>query len=93
MLCEVLSRSTRRVDYGEKKDAYLTIPSLRVYLLVEQESATIVAFRRTDNGFAREVYEGLDAVVPLPEIGAELRLAEAYDTATFAPEPDDDDER
>ena len=41
---EVLSHRTRRVDLGEKKDAYLTIPSLNVYLLVEQESATVVAW-------------------------------------------------
>src|SRR5262245_49576375 len=36
-LVEVLSRNTRRIDEGEKKDAYLTIPSLGVYLLVEQD--------------------------------------------------------
>jgi len=28
--------------------------------LVEQETAAIVAFRRTQNGFVREAYEGLD---------------------------------
>ena len=32
-----LSKRTRRIDEGEKKDVYLTIPSLDVYLLVEQE--------------------------------------------------------
>src|SRR5947209_1416987 len=36
-LVEILSRATRRTDEGEKKDAYLTIPSLDVYLMVEQE--------------------------------------------------------
>src|SRR6266700_1470425 len=35
VLFEVLSRRTRRIDEGEKKDAYLTIPSLGVYLLIE----------------------------------------------------------
>src|SRR5438067_643283 len=34
VIIEVLSRATRRIDEGEKKDAYLTIPSLSVYLLV-----------------------------------------------------------
>src|SRR5262249_21747626 len=56
VIVEVLSRSTRRVDEGEKKDAYVTIPSLGVYLLVEQETAVVVAFRRTPSGFSREVY-------------------------------------
>src|SRR5438105_10241135 len=36
VLFEVLSRGTRRIDEGEKKDAYLTIPSLGVYVLIEQ---------------------------------------------------------
>src|SRR5204863_8150738 len=40
-LFEVLSQSTRRIDEGEKKDAYLTIPALAVYILVEQESPRV----------------------------------------------------
>lgn len=41
-LAEVLSQGTRRIDEGEKKDAYLTIPSLAVYLLIEQETPAVV---------------------------------------------------
>jgi Uma2 family endonuclease len=87
---EVLSRKTRRIDEGEKKDAYQTIPSLSVYVLLEQEFPAAVVFRRTEQGFVREVYEGLDAVVPLEEIEAELPLAEVYDGVEFMPEEDDD---
>src|SRR5438067_7800525 len=57
VLVEVLSRRTRRIDEGEKKDAYLTIPSLSVYILLEQETAAAVVFRRTEQGFVREVHE------------------------------------
>jgi Uma2 family endonuclease len=91
VLCEVLSRGTRRIDEGGKKDAYLTIPSLNVYFLVEQETAAAVAFRRTESGFVREVHEGLDAVLPLDEIGIALPLAEIYETVEFAPEPEEDE--
>jgi Uma2 family endonuclease len=90
-LLEVLSRRTRRVDEGEKKDAYLTIPSLGVYLLVEQEQPAVVVFRRAKGAFVREVYQGLEAVIPLPEIDAELPLAELYEGVAFLPEPPDDD--
>ena len=89
VLFEVLSRRTRRIDEGEKKDAYLTIPSLGVYVLIEQETAAVVAFRRTKNGFVREVYQGLDAVLPLGEIGIDLPLTEIYETVEFAPEPEE----
>jgi Uma2 family endonuclease len=86
-LFEVLSRRTRRIDEGEKKDAYQTIPSLSVYVLLEQESPAAVVFRRTEGGFVREVYQGLDAVVPLREIEIDLPLAEVYEGVEFLPEP------
>lgn len=90
VLFEVLLRRTRRIDEGEKKDAYLTIPTLAAYALVEQETAAVVVYRRTEQGFVREVYEGLDDVIPLPEIDTELPLAEIYEGVEFSPEPDDD---
>jgi Uma2 family endonuclease len=90
---EVLSRSTRRIDEGEKLEAYLTIPTLHVYGLIEQEMALVVVHRRTEQGFVREVYAGLDAVIPLPEIEIELPLAEIYDRVEFSPEPAEDEDR
>ncbi|HWA98469.1 MAG TPA: Uma2 family endonuclease [Pirellulales bacterium] len=93
VVVEVLSRSTRRIDEGEKKDAYLTIPSLAVYLLVETESATITAFRRTEQGFVRQVHCGLETTIALAEVDAALPLAEVYETVQFVPEPADDQGR
>jgi Uma2 family endonuclease len=90
VLFEVLSRGTRRIDEGEKKDAYLTIPSLMAYVMLEQDTAAAVVFRRTEGGFVREVYEGLDAVLPLGEIGIDLPLAEIYEAVEFTPEPPED---
>jgi len=90
VLFEVLSRQTYRIDEVEKKDAYLTIPSLSVYVLLEQETAAAVVFRRTEQGFVREVHEGLDAVIPLGEIETTLPLAEVYDGVEFGPETGED---
>jgi Uma2 family endonuclease len=93
VVVEVLSKKTRRIDEGEKKDAYLTIPTLAVYLLVEQETASVTAFRRTEQGFVGEVHAGQAAVIPLPEIETELPLAEIYDRVEFVTEPDDEELR
>ena len=92
LIVEVVSRRTRRIDEGEKKEAYLTIPSLSVYLLVEQDCPLVQVFRRTEAGFVREIYEGLDAVIPLGEIETALPLSEIYGGVEFTPEPGDEDE-
>lgn len=84
VIAEVLSPSTRRIDEGEKREAYLTIPSLDAYLLIECVRPRVVVHRRTSAGFVLEAYEGLDAVIPLDTIGAELPLAELYERVDFA---------
>lgn len=88
---EVVSKGTRRIDEGEKKDAYLTIPSLNIYALIEQEFASITVFRRSGSTFIREIHGELDALLPLGEIGTELPLAEVYEGVVFKPEPEEDE--
>jgi len=90
VVVEVLSHRTRRTDEGEKRDAYLAVPSLRAYLLVEQDSPAVVAFHRGDQGFVRQVYEGLSANVKLPELDIELPLADLYERVQFGPETEEE---
>lgn len=92
VVVEVLSSRTRRQDLGEKCEAYLKIPSLNVYLLVEQDEPIVVVYRRSDQGFQREVYQGLESVIELPEIGCQLPLSEVFDRVEFGPEPEDEDD-
>ncbi|MEM8864492.1 MAG: Uma2 family endonuclease [Planctomycetota bacterium] len=84
VVAEVLSDSTRRVDQLEKRDAYLAIPSLAVYLLIETDKPEVVAYRRSESGFQSELYRGQEAVIPLAEVDAELPLAELYERVKFA---------
>ena len=92
VVIDVVSESTRRVDELEKRDAYLTIDSLRVYILLEQGSANANVYRRGgDTGFEHEHYEGLEAVIPLPEIECDLRLSDLYQDVTFPPPVSDDE--
>jgi Uma2 family endonuclease len=83
VIVEVASESTRRTDELEKRDAYLTIPTLRVYLLLDQVKPEAVVWRRGDQGFVREVHAGLEAVIALAEIEAQLPLAEAYEAVAM----------
>lgn len=86
VIVEVLSQATRRIDEGEKRDAYLTIPTLSAYLLIEQDRPAVVVHRRTEQGFVSEVYTGLEGVIPLPDVGIDLPLAEVYEGVEFVPE-------
>ena len=88
VVLEVISESTRRIDEGEKRDGYLALPSLEVYLLVESERALVIGYRRGPSGFVREVFSGLDASIPLGCIGAELLFAELYERIVFPPAPE-----
>lgn len=84
VVIEVLSDSTRRTDLGEKRDAYLMLPSLKVLIFVEPEKPSVSLHRRkSGGGFTIEHHVGLDAVIPLPEIDASLALVDLYDRAEF----------
>ncbi len=89
VIVEVLSRSTRRLDDGEKRDAYLTLPSLEAYLLIEQDEPAVKLYRRSGDEFEIEVYAGLESSIRLSSIGVELPLADIYDEIRFTPEPGD----
>lgn len=85
VIVEVLSESTRRTDLGEKRDAYLTIPTLRVLVFIESEAQTALVLRRgEEGGFLEEFYSGREAVIELSEIEARLPLADAFDGIVFS---------
>lgn len=79
VIVEVLSDSTRRLDEGEKREAYLTFPTLTHYILLEQSFATATVYERASVGFDRRVVSGLNESIELPESKAVLKLAAAYD--------------
>ncbi len=80
VIVEVLGDSTRRTDLEEKRDAYLTISSLKILIFVEPDSPFVTLYRRKpEGGFSSESHTGLDAIIPLPEIEASLSLADLYE--------------
>ena len=84
VIAEVVSPSTRRVDQGEKLEAYLAIPTLSAYLIIETLAPVVTVYHRGNDGFVRHVYESLEATVPLEAVGSDLPLAELYERVDFA---------
>jgi Uma2 family endonuclease len=90
VVVEVLSRSTRRLDLGDKKNGYLELASLDTYVCVEQSSALAIVFQRNAMGSFDELeYEGVNAVVQLPSVDCSIALADAYRGVEFVEEKDE----
>ncbi|MCB1714969.1 MAG: Uma2 family endonuclease [Candidatus Competibacteraceae bacterium] len=49
ILVEVLSKSTRKTDHSIKRMAYLKIPTLREYVLIEQDFVDVEVVRKSQN--------------------------------------------
>ncbi len=79
---EVLSPSTTRNDRFVKAREYQATPSVRRYVMLEQDSPGAVVYARTGDGWTHEILvEG--STLALPEIGVELPLAELYEGIVF----------
>jgi len=83
LVLEVLSPSTVNFDRIRKLDEYRSHPTIRLILLAETRRPKVGLWRRAEAGWAVEEHEGMQALIPLPEIGASLPLAELYDGLSF----------
>jgi Uma2 family endonuclease len=83
---EVLAASTKVFDKSDKADFYRSLPSLKAYLLLEQDRAFAQLYTRTEVGWLLREYSGLEVVVPLEAIGCNLALSEAYLNVDFEAE-------
>jgi len=86
VVVEVCSESTRRIDDGEKRDAYLTIPSLTHYILLEQSAIGAVVYERSSAGFQRRVLTESGDNISFPELNISLSLAAVYDGVELSEE-------
>jgi Uma2 family endonuclease len=87
VVAEVLSESTAERDHGRKRWAYQTIPSLRHYLLIDQNEAGVEVASRADDGSWRSlIHRGLEARLQMEALGVELGLDEIFARVTFASE-------
>jgi len=84
VIFEVLSPETERVDMGEKLAHYRSIPSLRVYVIVNQYNPAVTIYRRHDDQWEMEFLGRFDAMLDLPEIDCQLPLSAIYDRTGYS---------
>jgi Uma2 family endonuclease len=77
IIVEVLSSGTRKYDMTAKKMAYLNVPSLQEYLLIEQDRCEVEVFRRSENWAS--TYYVLGDVINFDSVGVSVSVEEIYD--------------
>ena len=85
LIAEVTSPSTRAIDRREKLDAYLRIPSLRHYLIIDQRRKHVLSYGRHENGeWLRDEIEA-DCDIAIPFLETRVTMAELYEDVTLPP--------
>ena len=89
VIFEVLGPSTEQTDLVAKNEEYEALPSVRRYVMLEQDRVMATVFHREGDDWVGHVhYDG--AVLAMPEIGVEVPLAELYADVDLAAPPGDD---
>jgi Uma2 family endonuclease len=86
MLIEVLSKSTRDYDRGDKFFSYRTIPSLQDFLTIDQARVFVEHFHKIKTGewLLRE-FSDLNDSLTLSSLGVSITLKEIYNKTDLAP--------
>ena len=87
VIIEVLSPSTADFDRGFKFVAYTGIPSLRQYVLIATDRASIEVFTRQPDGLWAPPAKAarLEDSIELESIGCRLSLTDVYERVEFPP--------
>lgn len=84
VVVEVTSKTTRRTDRTEKLENYRRIPSLELYLIVDQMRRRVSRHWRDGEDWRRAEIEG-EGAVPIPGVGMLLTLDVIYEGVEFPP--------
>lgn len=85
VIIEILSQSTAARDRGEKFQCYLSIPSLREYILVSSHTPRIEHYTRCEDGrWFLSIWVGLGAMFTSETLGAEIPIRGIYAGMDFA---------
>ena len=79
VIFEILSPETERIDRVEKLYNYQTLPSLLVYVLVDQLRLAVTAYCRTNDDWTVELLARKEDILKPPEIECSLAMTAIYE--------------
>ena len=84
LIVEVLSRSTRKYDRGDKFMLYQLLPSFKEYVLIEQNKPSVESwFQQSDKTWNKLIVNGLENTIPLRTLGVSIALEDIYENIVF----------
>ena len=92
VIFEVLSPSTAAKDRIVKAREYQATPSVKRYVMLEQERIGATVHVRAQDGWSVLVLKD-DDTLDMPEIGLAIPLAEFYEGLAFEAQPVEDNDR
>lgn len=85
VIIEILSRSTRDYDRGQKFKLYRDIPSLKDYVLIDSESINVEVFYINEQGnWELNEYKTIEETFSLKSIQVSLELKNIYEGTKLA---------
>jgi Uma2 family endonuclease len=84
LIAEVLSKSTKNYDQGDKFLYYRSIPEFKEYILIDQRRYHVMQHTKTlDGKWLLTEHESEDAILELSSIEFQINLRDIYEKVNF----------
>ena len=84
VIVEVLSKSTKNYDRGDKFKLYKTIPSFRQYILIDKTQINVEQYSKTENKrWLYSEYDEEDTALVFNSFEVEVPLSDVYEQVNF----------
>ncbi|MBD2127041.1 Uma2 family endonuclease [Microcoleus sp. ZQ-A2] len=85
LIAEVLSKSTKNYDQGDKFLYYRSIPELREYILIDQSQYHVMQYVKMAEGqWLFTEFEAEDSVLSLQSVDFKIAFNDLYESVNFA---------
>jgi Uma2 family endonuclease len=85
LIAEVLSKSTKNYDQGDKFMYYRSIPEFKEYILIDQSQYHVMQYAKTAEGqWLFTESESEDSILSLSSIDFQLPFSDLYNRVNFA---------
>ena len=85
LIVEVLSKSTKNYDQGDKFDYYRSITGFAEYILVDQYRYYVKQFAKADDGrWWLSEYQDKDNILSFASLDFEIKLSDIYEEIEFS---------